>query len=73
MKVHALGANLDGIASPARAVTVNAAGISGMQGCINDAKAAALDKDSGPAEPRNYKPLLSRLEAVRGKLPPRAN
>ena len=62
--------NLDDLAAPARVATVNPVGVAGMQACINDASAAALDNDPGPAEPHTYNPLLGRLEAVREKLPP---
>jgi hypothetical protein len=44
--------------------------IAGLAACIEDARLAALDNDPGPAEPDKYEPLLSRLEAVRAKLPP---
>src|ERR1051325_5006649 len=50
--------------------TLNPASIAGLDACIEDARVAALDSDPGPAEPHTYRPLLSRLEAVRTKLAP---
>src|ERR1051326_2129262 len=44
--------------------------INGLTACIDDARQAALDKDSGPPEPDIYAPLLARLEAARSGLPP---
>jgi hypothetical protein len=70
MRTQDLDSNFDGIAAPARIATVNPPGVAGMQACIDDARAAALDNDPGPAEPRAYKPLLGRLDAAQGKLPP---
>ena len=70
MKAQEVVSSLDGGTTPARIATINQAAVAGMQACINDASAAALDNDSGPAEPRSYNPLLGRLEAVRMKLPP---
>lgn len=49
---------------------LNRASLAGLDACIEDARQAALVSDPGPAEPDDYRPLLDRLEAVRGKFPP---
>jgi hypothetical protein len=44
--------------------------ISNLQACIEDAKRAAMDGDTGPADPTDFDRLRGRLEACREKLPP---
>ncbi len=44
--------------------------ISNLQMCIEDAKRAGLDGDTGPADPTGYDRLRGRLEACREKLSP---
>src|SRR5215471_11181307 len=44
--------------------------ISGLAECVEDARLAALDGDSGPAEPTDFHPLRGRLETARSKFPP---
>lgn len=44
--------------------------ISNLQKCIEDVKEAALDSDSGPADPTDYNKLLRRLKACQQTLPP---
>ncbi|WP_242392775.1 hypothetical protein [Anaeromyxobacter oryzisoli] len=41
-----------------------------LAACIADARAAALERDDGPADPADYRSLLARLEKARAKLPP---
>jgi hypothetical protein len=62
--------NLGTAAQPVGVATLNPANITGLADCIEDARLAALDRDSGPAEPLSYNPLLGRIEAVRRKFPP---
>lgn len=38
--------------------------------CLEEARAAALEKDAGPADPHDFGALMSRLEKAREKLPP---
>jgi hypothetical protein len=58
------------LSAPLGIATINAPDLRGLAACVDDAKRAALDADSGPSEPNQYHPLRGRLEAVRGKLPP---
>ncbi|OPY75291.1 MAG: hypothetical protein A4E63_00402 [Syntrophorhabdus sp. PtaU1.Bin050] len=44
--------------------------ITNLQKCIEDAKKAAMDGDTGPKDPTDYNQLRGRLEACREKLPP---
>ena len=62
--------NLGTAAQPVGVAMLNPANITGLADCIEDARLAALDRDSGPAEPLSYNPLLGRIEAVRRKFPP---
>jgi hypothetical protein len=41
-----------------------------LNACINDARVAALDGDTGPADPTDYSDLMGRLESSRDSLPP---
>lgn len=41
-----------------------------LAACVDDARAAALDPASGPPDPTQFRPLRTRLEAARKKLPP---
>lgn len=57
--------------SPAISQVVETApDVSNLAQCVDDARLAALDGDSGPAEPSGYPQLLGRLEAARETLPP---
>ena len=44
--------------------------LSQLSACVEDARIAWLDTDRGPAAPTPYAPLLTRLAAAVGKLPP---
>ncbi|OPY74173.1 MAG: hypothetical protein A4E62_00030 [Syntrophorhabdus sp. PtaU1.Bin002] len=44
--------------------------ITNLRKCIDDAKKAAMDGDTGPKDPTDYSQLRGRLEACREKLPP---
>lgn len=44
--------------------------LNGLAAAIEDARLAALDSDTGPADPQEYHSLLVRLESVRTRLPP---
>jgi len=44
--------------------------ISNLQSCMEDSVKAAMDSDTGPADPSDYNQLRGRLEACRSKLPP---
>jgi hypothetical protein len=44
--------------------------ISNLSKCIEDVKNAALDSDSGPEDPTNFKELRDRIEKVSQSLPP---
>lgn len=44
--------------------------ITNLSNCIEDVREAALNKEMGPANPRNYHTLLNLLEESQAKLPP---
>lgn len=44
--------------------------ILGLAACVDDARRAALNADTGPADPTEFHSLRGRLEASRNKLPP---
>ncbi|TWH46754.1 hypothetical protein [Sporomusa sp. KB1] len=46
------------------------ADIGNLSKCIEDVKNAALDSDTGPEDPENFKELRDRLEKANRKLPP---
>jgi hypothetical protein len=50
--------------------TVNPPSAAGLSVCVEDARTAALDGDTGPVDPLVYRPLLTRLEAVAERFPP---
>jgi hypothetical protein len=62
--------NLGTATQPVGLATLNPASITGLADCIEDGRLAALDRDSGPAEPLSYNPLLGRIQAVGRKFPP---
>jgi hypothetical protein len=45
-------------------------GLSHLPACVEDARLAWLDADTGPDEPANFADLVARLEVARKKLPP---
>ncbi|HET6201935.1 MAG TPA: hypothetical protein VFI25_03935 [Planctomycetota bacterium] len=53
-----------------RAETPISIDLSNLPACVEDVRRAALDSDSGPADPTSYSALRGRLEASREKLPP---
>ena len=53
-----------------RKLTMSAIDLSGLSGCVEDARRAWLDDDPGPPEPAEYARLRTRLAAARDKLPP---
>jgi len=44
--------------------------VANLPACVEDARLAALDSDTGPADPDDFHSLRGRLEACRDKLPP---
>jgi len=68
MKITELAPEVEAFAS--RPAAVASRDIAGLPACIDDARLAALDKDSGPPEPDSYPPLLARLESARARLVP---
>ena len=59
------------IAKPAaRQAADSQSPIAGMQACIDDVRAAALDGDKGPDDPIDFSELRRKLETARGKFPP---
>ncbi len=44
--------------------------ISNLAGCVEDARQAGLDSDTGPSDPTDLHNLRGRLETCRDKLPP---
>lgn len=57
-------------APPSRKKVISPADLGNLRACVEDARIAALDGDTGPADPLNFHELRGRLEASRGKLPP---
>src|SRR5262245_29104056 len=47
-----------------------ATNIDSMNDCIEDARLAALDGDTGPEAPTEFAPLRGRLETARSAFPP---
>lgn len=41
-----------------------------LEQCVEDARQAGLDQDSGPPEPQQFHALRGRLQAARAKMPP---
>jgi hypothetical protein len=54
----------------AAAVAIPPPDLSNLSAAIEEARLAALDMDSGPADPTDFNTLRGRLEATRLKLPP---
>lgn len=44
--------------------------IANLENCVEDARQAALDGETGPEDPTDFNQLRGRLHAARAKLPP---
>jgi hypothetical protein len=62
------------LVAPAAAIAAapppDALGLAALRACVEDARAAALERTDGPPDPATFAPLVARLERAAGKLPP---
>ena len=59
-----------GAIAPVRAAPASPRGFPGLAACVDDARAAALERQDGPPDPEAFASLRSRLEKARAALPP---